>query len=132
MSEISERDIWLANFPFAEDPSKKKMRPAGIVLKVLDEMVVIMITTKGPRKEYHDIEIKELEYSNLKQPSYARCSKVLRVTDEELEFIAKIGELHEDDYHTICYKLAELQRDSKLQYMNHIDFEAIGRDVNNT
>lgn len=129
MSRLSERDIWLAEFPYAEDPSITKLRPAGIILKVLDEYVVVMITTKGPKNQYNDVEIVNLAYSNLKSKCFARCSKVIRVNDSEINFIQKIGELHETDFYNITYKLAQLQRDSKLQFMNQIDFEAIGKDV---
>lgn len=68
------------DFPFEEDKTKTKNRPAVIVDFDDDETKVILLkVTSQDRNGAYDVPLEEPEFASLKSGSVVRCDHVLRV-----------------------------------------------------
>ncbi|MGY0394282.1 type II toxin-antitoxin system PemK/MazF family toxin [Fusobacterium sp. SYSU M8A802] len=100
-------EVWFANFPFEDDPSKSKKRPV-IVLE--DEggeakVLAIKVTSRVGERDNYDVTLLYWQKAKLRLASIARTSKYFYIDKSEFEF--KIGDLHEDDLDLVKTKFME-------------------------
>lgn len=109
MKSFAVGEVWLAKFPFEEDPSKFKMRPVVVLDK--DNVVGILsvkVTTHEPRKsDPYDTDIVYWDEAGLRVASTARVSKTMRLDESRFKF--QLGNLRLED-------LQEIQK----QYIKYI------------
>ena len=71
-------DVWLAYFPFEDDPLQGKVRPV-VVIDFNDETTLVMsikVTTHEPRTQF-DVQLLDYLGAGLFKPSVARVSHVI-------------------------------------------------------
>ncbi|MEG0426190.1 MAG: type II toxin-antitoxin system PemK/MazF family toxin [Cetobacterium sp.] len=100
-------EVWLAEFPFEEDPNQSKIRPVVILdngnlehLKVLS----VKITSKFARDEY-DVPLLYWQQAKLRFPSIARTSKFMYLPKSVFKY--RLGDLHDDDMKLLETKFME-------------------------
>lgn len=93
---VQQWDIWLANFPYDDDPEQVKPRPV-IVLSVDPLFILsVKVTKHSPRiNDTFDVPITKWRESGLKYPSTARIAKSINISYENLN--CKLGILHNDE-----------------------------------
>lgn len=91
-------EVWAVDFPFEEDSTQSKIRPCVILDVDTLEVLSIKVTTHYPRDEY-DVPIFKWREANLPEPSYARVSKTMILTQES--FIKKYGDINKTDFKNI-------------------------------
>ncbi|MCU5595113.1 type II toxin-antitoxin system PemK/MazF family toxin [Bacillus mobilis] len=98
-------EVWYADYPYEEDKSSTKARPAVIVFEVDDdEVVAIKLTTHEARAcDQFDVELVEWKHAGLKHKSTARVSKFEYLKRSQL--LNKKGDLHPDDEDRIAKSL---------------------------
>lgn len=97
---IQPKEVWFANFPFAEDETQFKDRPV-IVLEVDDETCKVLsmkVTSSAPYSEF-EIEIFDWEQIPLKNKSTADASSVKFILKSD--FRRRIGKLSDDDWDNV-------------------------------
>ena len=97
---IKQWDIWLADFPYEENPKKFSSRPI-VVLSVQPLVILAVKVTKHlPRSsDPYDVTIVEWKQSGLRYPSTARVSKTMSLSYSN--FICKLGVLDYRDQENI-------------------------------
>lgn len=100
INDVNIRDVVYVAFPFEEDPSVVKARPAIIIGKNTDELkvLVVKVTSHEPRDKY-DYKVVEWVKANLKCESTARASQIKAFGVENVE--RKLGTLDETDYNEV-------------------------------
>lgn len=100
--------VYLAEFPFQEDPSITKKRPTAIIIKDSNNLFFsVKITSKGPDPHKNDVVLKDWSSAGLDKPCCARCSHVVMFKPPMMEILHCYGELSERDHHSI---LAEIEK----------------------
>ncbi len=97
---IQPKEVWFANFPYAEDSSKSKRRPV-IVLDVDNESGTVLsmkVTSRSPRSEF-EIAIFDWAYIPLDHISTADAASVQNLPKSN--FDKKIGWLSDDDWENV-------------------------------
>jgi mRNA-degrading endonuclease toxin of MazEF toxin-antitoxin module len=115
-NSIQPQEVWLAEFPYEDDPSIKKLRPV-IVLSQTDEGVTVAglkedsflsvkVTSHNPRtKDSFDTIIVKWKEANLDKESVARISKTMNLPASQ--FKRKLGDADENDFENILTKYLE-------------------------
>ncbi|WP_413815514.1 type II toxin-antitoxin system PemK/MazF family toxin [Christensenella minuta] len=93
-------DIWYAEYAYEDEPECSKDRPVLIINVNPLNLVMLKITSQGPRDSY-DYTIKKWREAGLKEESHIRM--LHRLSAKEEDFRRKIGSLHEVD--RLCLKL---------------------------
>ena len=88
-------DVIITEFPFIDNKKKSKIRPAVIVSSEgynqnTGFVIIAMVTTAKHSKMWNDIEIKDIQSIQLKEPSIVRM-KFANI--QESDILAKIGTL---------------------------------------
>ena len=97
---ILPQEVWFAEFPFEDDPSRSKDRPV-IVLRADETDCVVLsmkITSRPPFSEF-EIELFDWAQVPLHHSSTADASSVRYVAKED--FRRKIGRLSDDDWQNV-------------------------------
>ena len=100
-------EVWLAEFPFEDNPSQSKIRPVVILDNGnLEEFKVlsVKVTSKFARDEY-DVPIIYWQQARLRVPSIARTSKFISLPKHVFKY--KLGDLHDDDMKLLETKFIE-------------------------
>lgn len=100
MTTIRPQEVWFANFPFSEDPTRFKRRPV-IVLDVDNENCIVLsmkVTSRSPRSEF-EIEIFDWATIPLDHISTADASSVKQIPKSN--FDKKVGRLSNDDWDNV-------------------------------
>lgn len=100
MHNVHQWDIWLADFPYEEDPTQLSSRPV-IVLSVEPLWLLSIKVTKHKVRDFDafDVAIEKWKESGLKYPSTARISKMARLSTDK--FQKQLGTLHPDERNKI-------------------------------
>lgn len=98
MARMQQWEIWYADFPF-EDKDESKKRPV-IVLNIEGSHPVVLLSIKVTSHEVrkndkYDTLIQKWQEAGLKQPSVARISKTIQLSEDK--FTEKIGDLQQED-----------------------------------
>lgn len=103
---VNVQDVIWVDYPYEDDPSRSKIRPAIIIDKDDDslEVVVVKVTSQQPRDKY-DYEIIDWIKASLKKKSVARASKIEVVGESSIKGI--IGKLEDNDYCEIVKLVTE-------------------------
>jgi mRNA-degrading endonuclease toxin of MazEF toxin-antitoxin module len=97
MQTVSVGDVVLVNFPYEDDPSKMKIRPAVIIATETQELKAIALkVTSTPPRDLLDYQLISWALSGLHRPSTVRTSK--RVVIDYAAIIKKLGTLSNDDF----------------------------------
>lgn len=91
-------EVWAVDFPFEDDPTQSKIRPCVIIDVDKLEVLSIKVTTHEPRDEF-DVPIFKWQTANLPEPSYARVSKSMILSQNV--FKRKFGILEDNDFRNI-------------------------------
>lgn len=115
-NSIQPQEVWLADFPYDDDPQTTKLRPV-IVLSQTDEGLTVAdineesylsvkVTGHEVRDEddYDTIIVKWRE-ANLNRESVARVSKTINLPKSQ--FVRKLGEADDTDFTNILTKFLE-------------------------
>ena len=100
MTDILPQEVWLANFPFAEDETQSKNRPV-IFLDVDDETCSVFSMKVTSKKPYSEFEIELFDWAEipLDHISTAVASQVIEISKSK--FIKRIGRLSNDDWENV-------------------------------
>ena len=81
-NEMQEWDIWEADVPYIDDPSKSSMRPVLIIAP--DRVLVLKITTHGhsSKPKPYEYEIFKWSEAGLTAQSYIQCDKFISLTPD--------------------------------------------------
>lgn len=109
--EIQEQDIWLAPFPYEEDPSIVKKRPVAIIDVSDPEFALCVKVTKAEPRDCYDTKIERWRVAKLNFPSTARSSKFMLI--EKRKFIKRIGVMDFDDYTEVMNKFTRYVEDHR-------------------
>ena len=106
-TEYSKFDIIVAEFPFIDDRTKVKIRPAVVVSsdeynKRTGFVVIAMITSAKHSKLWNDVEINGPEKIDLKEPSIIRMKFANIVQDD---ILGKLGRLDTENEIALQKKL---------------------------
>jgi len=124
IKNIQPKEVWLANFPFEEDPQTSKLRPVIVLSQTDDGITVadfnedsylsVKVTKHEIREEdKFDTIIVKWKEASLHKKSVARVSKTKNLSSSE--FIRKIGDADECDFENILTKY--------VQYLESIELE---------
>ena len=102
---MKKGDILLVHFPFT-DLLGNKLRPALVLAKESDDVILAFITTTLKQRYDSDIAIKKSSYNRLKKDSVIRLNKI--VTLDKTLIVGKMGELTINDIKEINKKLIQL------------------------
>ena len=96
------REVWIAKFPFDDDPVQSKNRP--IIIYAVDNtnfiVVGIKVTSHACRlSDSFDIDLLDWKAANLQRPSVARVSKLTDLSAHNC--LKKIGVLSERDWNAV-------------------------------
>ena len=96
------REVWIAKFPFDDDPAQSKNRP--IIIYAVDNtnfiVVGIKVTSHACRlSDSFDIDLLDWKAANLQRPSVARVSKLTDLSAHNC--LKKIGVLSERDWNAV-------------------------------
>ena len=97
---IRPQDVWFADFPYEDDPTRSKDRPI-IVLDVNAETCAVLsmkVTSSEPVSEY-EIELFDWSDIPLNHKSTAVASSVMLIAKQR--FRKKIGRLSDDDWQNV-------------------------------
>lgn len=72
---MNKRDIILINAPFT-DLSEKKIRPALVLARIQDDLLICFISSKTNSSAPHDVFIKADKTNNLRVDSSIQCNKL--------------------------------------------------------
>ena len=100
MTEILQREVWFAEFPFSENSLKSKERPV-IVLDVDDEncrVLSMKVTSSAPFGEF-EITLYDWAKIPLHHESTANAADVKLIPKSQ--FRRKIGRLSDDDWENV-------------------------------
>ena len=80
MTGMKEWEIWEADVPYLEDPSKSSVRPVLII--ALDKVLVLKITTHGhsDRPRPYEYEVFKWQEAGLPAKSYIQCDKYISLS----------------------------------------------------
>lgn len=103
--DVDVKDIVYVGYPYEEDPSIIKKRPALIIGKDDENLQVVVVKiTKTPPRNSYDYEIVDWVKANLKMQSTARASRIQLIGYADI--IRKIGTMEDEDYNAVL-KLVE-------------------------
>ena len=106
INSINIKDIVFVKYPFEEDPSIVKSRPALVIDKDIDNLKVLVVkVTKTLPRDRFDYRIVEWMKANLKFESTARASKIQAIKVEDID--KKIGTMTDSDYNEVIDRLNE-------------------------
>jgi len=113
VSLFTQGTIVRVEYPFQEDKSKIKKRPAVVMSydKDVTHVVLLKVTSHAPRTSY-DYTIQEYRGTGLdKQPSVVRCNCVYTISNTEN--LQKLGNLSRKDLITVTllYRQALSQKE---------------------
>lgn len=102
MARMQQWEIWYADFPY-DDKDESSDRPV-IVLNIDGLQPVVLLSVKVTKHEVrdndkYDTPIQKWQEAGLKQPSVARISKTIQLSEDK--FRRKIGVLQPEDIMTI-------------------------------
>ncbi len=103
-TQLNIKDIILVKYPYEDDHTKYKARPALIIDKdgTTLEVMVIKITSQSAR-DATDYDILNWFQANLKKPSVARTSKIEVILYTQI--LRHIGTMTNSDYNQIMNML---------------------------
>ena len=106
-------ELYYANFPYEEDPSKKELRPIVIVAIHDDgcECATLMITSKNRTNSQYRYTIEHWKYAGLRSPSFICLDRKCSFFEDEL--CKKIGGLHPEDQLYLLHKIGEFYHDER-------------------
>lgn len=116
-------DIYCLNYPFEEDISKSKERPAMILVvsKNQNDFYALKITSVKRNHYIHDVPIKDWKDAGLSSPSYVRCDKLQSfIKDDIVTSVGKngyIGTMSLDDQKSIAIAFKEYAKE--VDYISH-------------
>lgn len=103
---MKQWELWMASFPYEEDPSILKKRPV-IILNVNPLQVLsVKVTGQDARDEdEYDTPIVHWRAAGLNRRSVARISKSMNLSHDK--FIHKIGDLDHQDATLIMQRFVD-------------------------
>lgn len=96
-SSLAIKDVVIVNYPFEENETIIKTRPAIVIDKVDDELKILAVKiTKTDVRDDFDYRIIEWVKASLRYPSTARASKIQYISMEDIK--RRVGSLADSDY----------------------------------
>lgn len=91
-------DVWLANVPFEDIPSAKKLRPVLVMDDAVIVLSVFKMTTHPPRDEL-DYQLINYAAAGLPKQTVVRLSKLIIL--DSVDMIRQLGRLSLQDIQAI-------------------------------
>ena len=102
---MNKRDIILMNAPFT-NLSDKKIRPALVLAKIQDDLLVCFIGSKPRLNTPHEIPVKADEVNNLRVDSVVKCNKIFTLHASLSK--AVLGTITPKVYDAVVRKITEI------------------------
>ena len=104
---MRKRDIILMNAPFS-NLSEKKIRPALVLGKIQDDLLVCFVSSKKSKSLRHDVLIKANEKNKLRVDSVVKCNKIFTLHASLSKGV--LGKISSKNYDAVVKKITEIIR----------------------
>jgi mRNA-degrading endonuclease toxin of MazEF toxin-antitoxin module len=109
-------DILYVKYPYAEDNTKNKIRPAIVIAKKDDNSITVVKCTSNPKKRSkYDYTLKNSNMSNLVDTGNVRCNKICEVKCNKNNIIKKSGKISKSDLKNIIKLLDQATTTKKVE-----------------
>ena len=104
---MNKRDIILMNAPFT-NLSEKKIRPALVLARIEDDLLICFIGSKKSKIDKYDIMIKADEVNELRVDSVIKCNKIFTLHVSLSKGV--LGKIPAKTYDTVVQRIEAIIR----------------------